>query len=164
MTSPLVPQDSNHTISSAVTLRCYIPIMKDGFSGAHEWQAIVADDDEDFRALVARTLRRAGMQVLEARDGDEVLAYHRAVQGSKARQLVIVSDLDMPNYDGIAAVSALREVSDKTPILVVTGVADESLHLRALEAGANLVLTKPLTPQGLLDAMARLLEGRVNRG
>jgi CheY-like chemotaxis protein len=139
-------------------------VQKHGFRGAHAWQAIVADDDEDWRALVARTLRRAGLQVLEARDGDEVLAYHRAVQGSKGRRLVIVSDLDMPTYDGIAAVGALRQVSDQTPILVVTGVADESMHQRALKAGADVVLTKPVTPERLLEAMAGLLEGRTGSG
>jgi CheY-like chemotaxis protein len=130
------------------------------YSTARDWQAIVADDDEDWRSIAARALRRAGVQVLEARNGDEILAYHRVARGSAMRQLVIVSDLDMPTCDGITAVSALREMSSKTPVLVVTGLADATTRQRAIRAGANAVVHKPLTPEGLVNAVAALLEAR----
>jgi two-component system chemotaxis response regulator CheY len=124
---------------------------------AQDWHAIVADDDDDWRNLVSRTLRRAGFEVVEASNGEELLAFHRTIRTSTNRRIVVISDVDMPKCDGITAVIALRCVAASVPILLVTGLADESTHLRAFEAGANVVLTKPLAAQAVLDAMRKLL-------
>jgi DNA-binding response OmpR family regulator len=122
-----------------------------------DWHAIVADDDDDWRGLVSRTFRRAGVDVLEARDGAELLALCRAMRATTRRFLVVVTDLDMPRCDGITAAMALRCIAPTMPILMVTGVDDRSTHLQAFGAGANLVLTKPLSPGAVLTAMRELL-------
>jgi CheY-like chemotaxis protein len=124
---------------------------------AHDWHAIVADDDDDWRELVSRTLRRAGLEVVEACNGEELLAFHRTLRTSTKRRVIVISDLDMPRCDGITAITALRCIAAEIPIVLVTGLRDALTHARAFEAGANLVLTKPLAPTAVLEAVRDLL-------
>jgi two-component system chemotaxis response regulator CheY len=124
---------------------------------AQDWHAIVADDDDDWRDLVSRTLRRAGLEVVEACNGEELLAFHRTIRTSTTRRIVVISDVDMPKCDGITAVIALRCIAAQVPIVLVTGLRDARTHTRAFEAGANVVLTKPLAPRAVLEAVRELL-------
>lgn len=118
-----------------------------------DWYALVADDDEDWRALVAITLRRAGFQVCEASDGDELLQRFQALQSLRCRYLVVVSDLNMPGTDGLAACEALRNAASDMPIVIVTGNESPDVRRAAQLAGANRVLSKPIGCPALIDAV-----------
>ena len=74
---------------------------------------------------------------------------------------VVVSDIRMPGMDGIAAVRALRERGDATPVLVLTTFDDADLLLQAAQAGAQGFLLKDAEPGELHDAIARLARGEV---
>jgi CheY-like chemotaxis protein len=120
--------------------------------------AIVADDDEDARYLVAAALRRAGFGVSEAEDGVELLSLmeqHHDLSG-----LLIVSDVGMPRCDGIAATHVLRGRDPNLPILLITAFADADTKLNALRAGANRVFQKPLDLTQLVKAAVELSGSR----
>lgn len=116
---------------------------------------VVADDDEDFLALVAETVRAAfpRASVVEARDGGTAL---RAIEAQKTSLAIV--DLRMPGLNGFELVAALRgsEQAADVPIVVVTahgGATDWSL---LSSMGAAGFLVKPLDPYALV-ALARSL-------
>jgi CheY-like chemotaxis protein len=119
---------------------------------------LVADDDDDARGFVASVLRRAGLQVCEACDGEELLERYRALKVLASDGLVVVSDIGMPGCDGISATGELRKASAELPIVIVTAFEDPSTSKLAYEAGADVVLIKPVGRETLLDAVRILLQ------
>jgi CheY-like chemotaxis protein len=124
---------------------------------AKERRAIVADDDDDLRCLMAAALGRAGFCVTQARDGIELLAMVCAETGS---DMLVVSDIAMPRVDGIAATLSLRETTPNLPIVLVTACQDAATLERAESAGADRVLLKPIDLSELVNVAVDL----ANRG
>ena len=115
----------------------------------------LADDQALVRAGLRALLERQGISVVfEADDGGALLAQleHTPVD-------VVLSDIRMPGMDGIAALQALRERGDATPVLLLTTFDDSDLLLRATEAGAQGFLLKDAAPEDLRDAIARVAAG-----
>jgi two-component system chemotaxis response regulator CheY len=109
---------------------------------------MVVDDDPLIRRLILTTLHDvAGFRLVEAGDGQE--AVERAP--GEAPEIVLM-DIDMPRMDGIAACARLRRApaTARSTIVMLTGSHDETSERRALEAGADLFLTKPFSPLDLL--------------
>jgi two-component system cell cycle response regulator DivK len=117
---------------------------------------LVADDEDDMRALVAACLRRAGYLVAEARDGASAIEQARTLLPS-----AILLDLEMPIIDGCAAARTLKSdpATSSIPILCFTGSAAGADRARALEAGCEAFLDKPATGEVLLAALGRVLDG-----
>jgi CheY-like chemotaxis protein len=123
---------------------------------------LVADDDEDTRGFLAGVLRRAGLQVCEACDGEELLERYKSLQVFAADGLIVVSDVGMPGCDGILATGELRRASPTVPIVIVTAFEDAATSREAYAAGADLVLIKPVRRDTLIDAV-RILMQRLER-
>ena len=117
------------------------------------WYALVADDDDDFRMLISTALRRAGYQVCEARDGEELIERYAALRVLTTQHLVVVSDIAMPGRDGVAATASLRNASADVPILLVTGERSANILVAARAAGANEVLSKPVDGDTIIEAL-----------
>ena len=116
---------------------------------------LVADDAEDGRLLVAAYLADAGHTIDFAADGAKAVEL-----GTQTRYDLIFMDLEMPLVDGLTAVRTIREHERKsgraaTPILVLTAHALPEYDERALEAGANGTLIKPIRKATLVEAIAR---------
>jgi DNA-binding response OmpR family regulator len=108
---------------------------------------LVADDDEDIRALVCDVLRRADAVPLPAHDGaDAVDVFHRHHPD------LVVLDVDMPRANGWIALERIRAVS-RRPVLMLTADDRELTATRALRAGADDYVRKPF---GSLELLARL--------
>ena len=114
---------------------------------------LVVDDDADARRIARTWLEGAGRRVLEAGDGRECVRVAR-----DERPDAILLDLILPDVDGWEAARALR--ADPTtagiPILGLTGLAFPVLRKRAVEAGCDIVLTKPVSPTRLLQEIDSL--------
>jgi DNA-binding response OmpR family regulator len=108
---------------------------------AAAWHALVADDDDDTRTLMSSALRRAGFDVRESSNGEELVSCFAAL--TPARTLV-VSDIGMPKCDGIQATIALKKLAPQTLVLLVTAFGDPRTLAAAKDAGADQVLKKPL--------------------
>ena len=115
----------------------------------------LADDQALVRAGLRALLEGQGISVaLEADDGVALL------EGLAATPVdVVLSDIRMPGMDGIAALQALRERGDGTPVLLLTTFDDSELLLRATEAGAQGFLLKDAAPEDLRDAVLRIAAG-----
>jgi CheY-like chemotaxis protein len=116
--------------------------------GATAWHALVADDDDDTRTLMASALRRAGFDVSESSNGEELVAMFKSLASEPA---LVVSDIGMPKCDGIAATIALKTLAPHLLVLLVTAFNDPFTLAAARDAGADQVLGKPLN----LDALVR---------
>ncbi len=116
---------------------------------------LIVDDSSSLRVVVKLALTRAGFDVIEAGDGKEGLA-----QLAKAPKVnLIVSDVNMPNMDGITFVSQLKQQAKFkfTPVIMLTTENQDAKIQQARAAGAKAWLTKPFNPAQLLDAVSRLV-------
>ena len=114
------------------------------------------DDSASMRQMVRLTLSGAGYDVVEASDGKEGLA---RAQG-KAFDMV-VTDLHMPNMDGLALIRELRKLPayKGVPILFLTTESDENRKKEAKTAGATGWITKPFAPEQLLAVVKKVVGG-----
>lgn len=126
-------------------------------SGAVPARILVADDDDDIRAIVVYRLERAGYAVVEARDGEEALQLAFADPPSLA-----VLDVMMPKRDGYEVTRELRrnEGTARLPVILLTARAGESDVTRGFEAGADDYLRKPFSPQELRARVDAILSRR----
>lgn len=117
-------------------------------------RVLVADDDEDVRALIEFTLEAAGYQVLTTGDGLSALSL--AVQH---RPQLILLDVVMPGMNGLDICYELRAKPRTTdiPVLMLSGRdAADDIDL-GMTLGANYYMTKPFRPQELVNRVQRLL-------
>lgn len=125
-------------------------------------RVLLAEDDADFRALLAAELRRAGYEVDEASDGRELVQMLGTIMLTQYRKpAVIVTDICMPGASGMEVAEALSRVRSKIPIVLMTAFGDAETHAHAAQLGARVVLDKPFTVSLLCDVLARTISGRV---
>jgi PAS domain S-box-containing protein len=123
-------------------------------------RVLVVDDQEDARALMAAVLGAAAAQV------DTVGSAEDARRRVAARRPdVLVADIGMPGEDGYSLIRSIRRSDEaagrpRLPSIAVTAYAREDDRLRALTAGYDRHLTKPLDPGTLLDTIAELTMSR----
>jgi CheY-like chemotaxis protein len=116
--------------------------------------ALVVDDEADARVLLSTMLQQWGARVIAVGSADEALE----VLG-RLRPDVLVSDIAMPDKDGydlITAVRALPSERATVPALAVAARARREDEDRALRAGFQVHLAKPVEPPDFLDAVKRL--------
>jgi two-component system chemotaxis response regulator CheY len=126
------------------------------------YTVLIVDDSATTRCLIGRTLRIGGLNVdciVEASDGSEALAVVRA-----QRVDLVLTDLNMPGFDGIALTRTLRKDPLTRDIPVVVISADPSpVHARVLaDAGVRAFIRKPFTPEMLRNTLDELLGGEVS--
>ena len=123
---------------------------------AHAARILVAEDDDAMRAMLVRTLIRAGYTVVEVEDGFELGDYVAMMQGhggTLAPPDLIVSDVRMPGRTGLEALGRLRAQGITCPVLLLSAFADEETHAEALRLGARQLLDKPVDMDELKAAV-----------
>lgn len=115
---------------------------------------MIVDDSPTLRQAVSMTLHHAGYHVIEGCDGMAALDKMRG----QAIDLII-SDIHMPNMDGISFVKAVRKLAhyDLTPIMIFTAESQVVKVREGQAAGAGCWLLKPFQPTHLLRAVRRLI-------
>jgi two-component system, chemotaxis family, chemotaxis protein CheY len=119
---------------------------------------LITDDSKTSQMLVKTTLSRmAEIEFLTAENGKEALAVME-----KRHVDLLITDINMPEMDGIALVRAVRQRLDARalPILIITAKGEEAAREEGLALGANAYVLKPLSTRDLTDQATRLL-GRV---
>ena len=115
---------------------------------------LIVDDSFSLRQTLAIALKGAGYDVLEACDGKDALT---RLDGRKIN--LIISDVNMPNMDGISFVKAAKALANYrfTPIVMLTTEGDEKKKPEGRDAGVRAWVIKPFQPPALLDAVAKLV-------
>ncbi len=122
-------------------------------------QILVADDDRLIRLTLEAGLSLYGFRVSLARSGREALA-----AASEKRFDGIISDVYMPDGDGLMLLRELRSSQPETPIILMTAVGSVNLAVRAVEEGATDFIAKPFEVEALADLLRRHLKARVETG
>ncbi len=115
---------------------------------------LAVDDSKSMRQMVSMSLTSAGHEVVEAEDGVDGL------NKAKAQQFdLIVSDINMPNMNGIDMIKAIRALPNYkfTPILCLTTESSGDMKQKGKEAGATGWIVKPFSPEKLLSVIQRVL-------
>jgi len=107
---------------------------------------LVVDDEPDVTDLFRQHFRR------EARDGTYVLHFARSAQealdklasGIRPQLIVILSDINMPQMDGLALLQEIKTRRPDLPVIMVTAYGDDERRRRAREYGAAEFITKPV--------------------
>ena len=117
---------------------------------------LVIDDNSMFRRIVAEVLGRAGHRVHQAADGEAGVAAFR-----RLRPDLVVTDIVMPEKEGIEVIRELRGEAPHLPILAMSGSCSRGdFYLHAATAlGADAALAKPFRPAELVGIVADLLVG-----
>ena len=118
---------------------------------------LLVDDDEIVRETLGEMLDAEGYAVLPAASGPEALALLDAGE----RIAVVISDLSMPNMDGVSVIREVQKRRPHLPAILLTGFATSTagIHLDAPSSGALTVLRKPVQGKVLAEHVAMLLEG-----
>ena len=115
-------------------------------------QVVIADDDSTVLLLVRTALQNFGMDCQSASDGPQALELIR-----KVRPHVAVLDVNMPGMDGYAVLSAIRQESIPSRVLLLTARQQESDVIRGFTLGADDYVVKPFSPMELVARLKRLL-------
>ena len=118
---------------------------------------LVIDDDPDMRDMVEQTLKPTGHEVIVAADGREGVVQHRTSPAD-----LVITDLYMPNQNGLETIQEFRSRWPEVAIIAMSGSIVEAGTM--LSIAQNLpavgVLQKPFTGGELIAAVAKVLEGQ----
>ncbi|HPE67754.1 MAG TPA: response regulator [Thermotogota bacterium] len=120
---------------------------------------MIVDDSITVRVAVKATLTKEGYEVQEGSNGKDALQKLESLSKSGKRVNLIISDVNMPQMDGITFITELRKnmAYKFTPILVLTTESQESMKLKGKQAGATGWLVKPFQPTQLVEIIKKLI-------
>jgi two-component system chemotaxis response regulator CheY len=115
---------------------------------------LIVDDSASMRQLVTFALKDAGYDVIAAVDGKDALG---KLNGTKVD--MVVTDLNMPNMDGIAFIKQFRSspAGRFTPVVMLTTESQESRKQEGKTAGASGWIIKPFTPDKLIEVIKKFV-------
>ncbi|HJV24998.1 MAG TPA: response regulator [Aromatoleum sp.] len=115
---------------------------------------MVVDDSASLRQVVKLALTGAGYSVIEACDGRDALS-----KADGQRIHLVISDVNMPNMDGISFVRQLKTLPAYkfTPVIMLTTESGEDRKAAGQAAGAKAWVTKPFQPAQMLSAVSKLI-------
>lgn len=116
---------------------------------------LIVDDEPSVLATTSLLLESFGYRTLVAESGQTALALHTA-HASELRG--VLTDLMMPEMDGVALASALQIVNPSLPIAVTTGLLNTANRERIAALGITVILSKPYEPDELLAGVQRLVQ------
>lgn len=122
-------------------------------------KVLIVDDSATARMLIRRCFEIAGWmdaEFVEASDGQDALG---KISGDGVD--LLVTDLNMPNMDGVELVRRVRGGTQcpECPVIVITSTGNEAKEAQLREVGASLILSKPISPAMISDALEKLFGG-----
>ncbi len=116
---------------------------------------LVVDDSASMRQLVAFAVKDAGFDVIEAANGKDAMDKARG-----AKLDMVITDLNMPEMDGIELIKQLRGKAEYkfTPIVMLTTESQEAKKQEGKSAGASGWIVKPFNPEQLLEVVKKFVK------
>ncbi len=114
---------------------------------------LVVDDSDVVRDVIRRSLQQAGYHVSEAANGNEAVRAASAAPFS-----LVITDILMPEKDGLETIMYLRRTTPNTRIIAMSGAGNELYLSDARGLGATAILPKPFSQQTLLDLVRSVLD------
>jgi len=117
-------------------------------------EILIIDDDRQMRRLLIRILKGAGHTVREADNGRSGIELFR-----RQRPALVISDIVMPDMEGIETIQTLRRDGPTVPIIAISGGSGPNYLRMSIELGATAALEKPFAADELLALVEQLLAG-----
>lgn len=123
----------------------------------NELDVLIVDDHEAMRVMLTRVLARAGVTAIRS----AASAIDGLAQLAERPASLVLADQRMPGMDGTAFIAAVRADAAiaGARIIMISGATSEAHADAAREAGADVVLVKPVSPRALLDAIETVMAG-----
>ena len=115
---------------------------------------LLADDNEQLRRGLATILEEEGYSVVEASNGNEAL---RDIDSSSTEFCLLITDLAMPDMEGLELITLLRKSHPKLPIVAISGTFEGRFLHAAKILGAKEILQKPFRRSAFLEAVESAL-------
>ena len=116
-------------------------------------RVLIVEDEHTDRIILLEIVEQAGHEVFFAFGGEEALDLHL-----KGGIDIIVTDLQMPEGDGLELIERVKALRPQTPIIAVSGKGPDLLA-EAKRKGAFVALSKPINPHELVEALAKAARG-----
>ena len=129
-------------------------------------RVLIAEDDYAFRDLLVFAFEDDGYEAVSVPDGYDLLEVLGAslLPGSSVKPFdLVVSDVRMPRWSGLATLERLSHSPMVPPVVIITAFGSEEVHHRAKQAGAVTVLDKPFDVADLVDLSHRVIAQRPRR-
>ncbi|MCJ8501903.1 response regulator [Desulfatitalea alkaliphila] len=123
-------------------------------------RVLIIEDDDYVQNMLKQTLERAGYDVAAAANGAEGLKLYESNQQVSAPFEVVITDLIMPEMEGIETITMLRKRNPDVKVIAISGGGrnrPEDYLFLAEKLGADRTFSKPVDRQALLDAVAELV-------
>jgi CheY-like chemotaxis protein len=114
---------------------------------------LIVDDEAFLRDVLAARLKNFGAKILTAENGQVALDILKAHPVD-----AVLTDIDMPVMNGLELLAHMREMGLVTPVVILTGVGDQTNTLTALRLGATDLLDKPFDSKVILEVMTKALK------
>jgi CheY-like chemotaxis protein len=122
-------------------------------------KVLVAEDDPDILQVISVALRKLGYEIIEARNGAEVLdkILGRLLGGDEGeRPDIIIADVRMPGLSGLEILEGLRQAHWPTVCVLMTAFADQEMRAEARRLGASALFEKPFDIDDLVTVVINL--------
>lgn len=123
---------------------------------------LVAEDDDEMRALLYQALSNAGYEVVALSDGLELMEHLASylAPGSPVDVDLIVSDICMPWVNGLEVLRVIRQYVGYPRVILITAFGDDEVHTKASRLGAAAVMDKPFDVEELLARVREMIPGK----
>lgn len=121
---------------------------------------LLAEDDHEMRALLARALRRSGYEVIACSNGVELLEHLDSyiLREEEHEEIdLIISDIRMPGLTGLEILEGLSKHDDFPPFILITAFGDAETHAEAERYGALAMFDKPFDIDDLLAKVRKIV-------
>ncbi len=123
------------------------------FNKLKNYTLLVAEDEQENRTLLCNYLRQYVKEIYEAGDGVEALKLFE-----EKKPDIIVTDIIMPNRDGLEFIEKVKKSGAKTPFIFTTAYNQKDTLVKVIESSPSSFLTKPLNMNALLNALLTAAE------
>lgn len=118
---------------------------------------LIVDDSATMRKIIMRGIRQAGIEVADFKEAGDGVEGMKAVEAGTFD--LILSDVNMPNMNGLDFVKAVKaKLGTPPPIVMITTEGSEEVVREALSRGAKGYLKKPFTPEKIQEVIGPLLQ------
>ncbi len=113
-------------------------------------RVLYVEDDDDIRPLMVQRLKRQVAELIVAENGKQGLELFLQTAPD-----MVVSDVQMPQMDGLAMASAIKSLNHQTPVILTTAFNETEYLLKAIDIGVDGYIIKPVKMELLLEVMTK---------
>jgi DNA-binding response OmpR family regulator len=134
-------------------------------NASHSIRILLAEDDDEMRALLLWWLRQEGYHVTPCYDGNDLLSFLEwsVLSGELAPFDLVLSDIRMPRGSALSILDEFGGCGDLPPTILITAFGEPSVHAEARRLGAVEVIDKPLDREVLMAKIRRLVQSGKSR-